>query len=85
VTNVTYGGANLTHVLNARATGNGGDSSWAGADLWYRLAPASGTANIVVTFQGTVSRTVIMAYSLAGMVQQAPEASAAKGGIRIPS
>jgi hypothetical protein len=65
-TSVTYGGVALTEAVGGTETGDGNCAS-----IWYLVAPASGTANIVVTLNGTVTaeNTTAEAVSLTGMAQ----------------
>jgi hypothetical protein len=73
VTGVTYNGQALTKAASVQAdTGTVGT-----ADLWYLLEaglPAAGTYNVQVTTSGYTAKSV-GAISLAGVAQQAPEAS----------
>ncbi|MCG6916825.1 MAG: prepilin-type N-terminal cleavage/methylation domain-containing protein [Deltaproteobacteria bacterium] len=73
VTSVTYNGQALTKIASAVA-----DTGTVGlADLWYLLEadlPPAGTYNVQVTTSGYAVKSV-GATSLAGVAQQAPEAS----------
>ena len=73
VTGVTYNGQPLTKAASVQAdTGTVGT-----ADLWYLLEadlPAAGAYNVEVTTSGYTAKSV-GAISLAGVAQQAPEAS----------
>jgi len=54
VSNITYGGVNLTRL------GGGVKPSGTGyADSWYLLNPAVGTANVVVTWSGSVNANYV--------------------------
>lgn len=81
VSSVTYGGVGLT--LIASQLDGGADHR---AELWYLLAPTSGTANIVVTLSATVDATA-GAISFAGVNQTAPLGSVAgsQGTDQTPS
>jgi hypothetical protein len=74
-TGVTYGGDSLTKI-------NGIDLDDSGADdcisLWYMLNPPVGTANIQVTYAGTVTESNAGGISIYNAKQQAPENSTTK-------
>jgi hypothetical protein len=66
VTGVTYGGVTLTQVGMGFAPGNGNSCS-----LWSLVAPAPGTASVVVTLSGAVP-VVAGAVSFTGVQQALP-------------
>ncbi|MBI5474601.1 MAG: hypothetical protein HY961_19870, partial [Ignavibacteriae bacterium] len=70
---ITYNGTALTQI---GATNAFSSSTYQNVSLWYLLAPAVGTANIVVTWPSTVSAATAGGISLSGLAQVAPEASA---------
>lgn len=68
ITGITYDGNALTHVVTEDDSGNG-------AALYYRVAPAEGAANVVVSFGGggtPEEGPVIFAISFQGVNQSAP-------------
>jgi hypothetical protein len=71
VTGVTYGGNALTFL---RADENGlGSGNISRTELWYRVAPTAGTADVVVTFTGAVTSVVAAAaMSFTGVDQASP-------------
>ncbi len=69
---VKYGGVSLTQIGSVTASG----SMYENASLWYLLAPAAGTANVVVTWSSTASYVTAGAMTISGIAQLAPEASA---------
>ena len=68
ISSVTYGGTPLT-----RAGGTTTTSVLNKVDVYYLLAPTTGTANVVITYTGTVYSTVATADSWFNIIQQAPE------------
>lgn len=71
VSSVTYGGVPLTSVGSVQA----GSSTLMCVSLWYLIAPASGTANVVVTRQLGAVDISSGAMSIYNAAQTAPEAS----------
>lgn len=69
---VTYNGVALTQINTA----NVGSGTRQCVSLWYLLAPAVGTANVVVTWSSSVSNATAGAISLYNVAQAAPEANA---------
>ena len=67
VSSVTYGGVPLTRL---RRDHNGVDGVY--AEVWYRLAPAAGTQNIVVTLPTGVERLYSGALAFSGVDQSNP-------------
>lgn len=65
VTGVTYGGVALTRLGGIKS------GSWGGVDVWYLIAPAVGTANVVVSLD-TSDVGLIGAYVLTGVGQTTP-------------
>jgi hypothetical protein len=65
-TSVTYGGAALTLIGVQNGPGNQNRT-----EMWYRLAPTAGTANIVVNMSAS-KRIVGASVSYAGVRQSAP-------------
>lgn len=72
VSSITYGGVALAQIAADNATNGPGQR----VELFYLLAPDSGTADIVVTMTGLVNGFSSVAQSYQNIVQQAPEASA---------
>jgi hypothetical protein len=72
-TSVTYNGAAMTNVGQAEATSSG---IFQDVSQWYLIAPAVGTANVVVTWPSAVTDQTAGAIGLYGVAQQSPEASA---------
>lgn len=76
VSGVTYAGEALTLIRedqdNSRNLGRG---------LWYKVAPATGANNIVVTFTGTVSDGAAAAVSLTGVDQSSPIGASAADSV----
>lgn len=69
VSSVTYGGAALARVTGLTPP----DSADAGlVDMWYRLAPAEGTANIVVTLADVHAILLTGAVDFTGVDQTTP-------------
>ncbi len=68
VSSVSYGGVALTELQTATS---GGGPSNVRSSVWYRLAPAVGTANVVVSLSGS---TRVQGYStdLTGVSQTTP-------------
>lgn len=66
VTGITYGGVALTKVRHDEATGNNR------TEIWRLIAPAVGTANIVVTFTGSIGEAACIGISLTGVDQTTP-------------
>jgi hypothetical protein len=71
-TGVTYNGVAMTKVGQAEATGSG---IYQDVSQWYLIAPAVGTASVVVTWPSAVTDQTAGAIGLYGVAQQAPEAS----------
>jgi len=71
VTGVTYNGASLTKIHDI----NHASSTYNRGELWYMLAPDTGTHNVVVSMTGTVTGGGIRCSSFYGVAQQAPEAT----------
>ena len=69
-TGVTYGGVALTNVAEAVA----GTSPFMCVSLWYLVAPATGTADVVITWAGNVRRRNGGAISIFNAAQQGLEA-----------
>jgi hypothetical protein len=68
VTGVTYAGAALTFIGAQNDSG-----SKTRVELWYRVAPQTGTNNVVVTFSGTTNDDVVVgASSWRGVHQTTP-------------
>jgi hypothetical protein len=77
VTGVTYGGQALTsRVAQATPAQTGPGAS---AEVWTLSAPPTGTANVVVTFSGSVP-SVVGATSFTGVDQISPVKQFAQGG-----
>jgi hypothetical protein len=72
-TAVTYGGAALTRIAQAVAGNNG--KGFQCVSLWYRAAPAVGTATVSVTYPTTMDGATAGAVSLYNVKQGAPDAS----------
>lgn len=73
VNTVTYGGTGLTRVAQS-AVSNSGDR----VEIWRLLAPAAGTANLVVTFSGTTGTGgTVMVFNTTGQDTGTPEGTAA--------
>jgi len=69
VTGITYGGLALTKA------GSVNNSDDARAEIWYRVAPTVGTANVVVSLSGTLFSNrgiVVGALNLTGVHQTTP-------------
>lgn len=71
VGSVTYGGVALTKLMTEDPSPGGGTDK--ALDVWYLIAPASGTANIVVTLAfGWTSSMITAAASFANVNQSTP-------------
>jgi hypothetical protein len=73
--NITYGGVGGFTQVGSQI-GSGTDH---GVEIWYKLAPAVGTANIVVTLSGNVN-AAIGAISFIGVNQTTPTGTFAGAG-----
>lgn len=73
VTGITYNGDALTKI---DADEEVGASDTDRSELWYRLNPDPGTANVIVSLTGQASGLICMAATFTGVKQQAPDASA---------
>lgn len=62
ITGITYNGVALTKIRSDMT----GDPNRVRTEIWYLVDPASGTHDVVVSFTGTVDRTVVSAYSMQG-------------------
>jgi uncharacterized repeat protein (TIGR01451 family) len=71
-TGVTFNGTALTQIGTASA----GTSTYQNVSLWYLLAPAASTANVVVTWSSAVNNATAGAITLYGLAQVGPEATA---------
>jgi len=72
VTGITYNGVSLTKI-DAQDAG-----VYCRSELWYLIAPAAGTHDIIVTLAGTTAYIVGGATSWTGADQSAPLGTAAK-------
>lgn len=73
---VTFNGVTMTPIANQITVGS---STFDRTQLYYLLnssLPAAGTYTVRVAFSGTVNGVTVGAVSLAGVAQQAPEATA---------
>ena len=75
VSSVTYNGVGLTKADEA----NAGAGPYVCSELWYLIAPATGTHDVVVTWAAQVDRRIVGATSMLNVAQQAPEATANTG------
>lgn len=66
VTSVTYNSVALTKIRHDEATGNNR------TELWYLVAPATGTNNVVVTITGNVGELAAGAMTFTGVDQSSP-------------
>ena len=71
VVSVTYNATSLTKADEAIA----GTASLVCVDLWYLIAPDTGTHDVVVTWNGIVAHRIGGGISLINAAQQAPEAT----------
>lgn len=71
VTGITYGGVALTKI-----DGLSGDNAvvWNRSELWELTAPAAGTANVIISFTGSVAGCTGMAVCIKGLKAQIYEA-----------
>ncbi len=68
VTGVTWDSTAMTNVREDEATGN------TGSGIWYLVAPASTTGDVVATSTGDTGEHTVGVFSLTGVAQVAPEA-----------
>jgi hypothetical protein len=76
ITGVTVNGSatGVTKAIHSRDGNNDTD-----CEIWYKLAPAAGTYNVVVTATGSVWKGVVIGL-FSGVKQQAPEATSSSQG-----
>ena len=79
VSSVTYGSANLSMVSGSGITKEA-SGRVVRTELWYLLAPDSGTDTITITYSGTVDCRSGGVVSLENVKQQAAEAAATNSG-----
>jgi hypothetical protein len=72
-TAATYGGTALTRAAEYNLDDTGADDC---LSMWYLLNPPVGTANVVITYAGTLTESNAGAISIFDAAQQAPEATA---------
>ena len=65
ITGITYNTVALTKVRSDMQ----GDPNRVRTEIWYLVAPGTGTNNVVVSFTGTVDRAVVVAVSFYGAAQ----------------
>lgn len=79
VTGVTYNGVALTKIRGD--TSDSGDTFRGRSELWYLIAPATGTHSIVVTYTGSVEATGCGAVSFTGAMQSAGAIDSHNGAV----
>ncbi len=78
VTGITYGGQSLTYASGSGVTiGTSADKDR--TEIWYLLAPASGTDTVTITTTGVIDFLAGGVISLEGVAQQGPEAVTSNG------
>lgn len=75
ITGITWNGVALTKKVE----NSGGNFQTMGAEIWYLVAPDTGTHDLVVTWASTGGAVHIAAVSFTGVDQAEPEASASVG------
>ena len=83
ISSVTYGAAPMTLVAETSKTE--GSGWYIKTELYYLLAPASGTDTVTVTYSGNVDSKCAGAISLFNVEQQAAEAVATNSNIGVNS
>lgn len=74
VSGVTYGGVALTKLKDQ-------DDAIRNVEIWYLIAPATGSANVVVTLGGNPLRNAAVAISFSGVDQTTPFEASNSGTI----
>jgi hypothetical protein len=68
ISSITYGGVALTKLTSVQA----GSGNFPQAELWYLVAPAIGTANVVLTLASSTDVIAVSAMSMRGVSQSSP-------------
>jgi len=68
VTGITYNGVALTKILHKEDTAAENDRT----EIWYLIAPSTGTNNVVINFTDAVDGCVVAAESYTGVSQTSP-------------